>query len=822
MGKAFSPDRLVDYLHQNIFVKDTQGVYIFCNLAYAQLLGIEADAIAGKNDYDFFPKEIAEKYREDDRAIVEEGVTVDAREEIVVDGEVWTIKSVKKPVYDDEGNITAIVGIFWDITETVRRENELTEIKEGLKQAQQLAKIGHWELNLVKNTLYWSDEVYRIFGLKPQEFGATYEAFLNYVHPDDVALVNEAYTSSVANKSGYHITHRIVRHDGSVGFVEERCTHDFDEEGSVIRSIGTVHDISERKEQEKELALAGEVFKNINDGIIITDPQQNIIQANAAFLKISGYSREEVIGKRPNILSSGWHDELFYAEMWRSLEINASWEGEILDRRKNGELYVAELVITAVKDENGNLTNYIAITSDITERKEKEKQIRNLAYYDPLTQLPNRVLFKERVEQRLHTAKRKEQILALFFFDLDNFKMINDTMGHIMGDELLKAVAERVSTVLREEDSLSRLGGDEFTVMLENVQDLSQLTTVANKILSCFHEPFSVEGKEIYSACSIGISTFPDDGGDFDSLIKAADTAMYHVKDGGKNSYQFFMDEMNVKAMQRLRIENDLRNALSKEEFFLVYQPKIDLKKKRVYGMEALIRWKHTERGMIWPDQFIPVAEETGLIYEIGLWVLQQALEDTLKLHQKGFDDLVVSVNVSSVQLKNDLFVDDVLAVIEKTGIECRFVELEITESALVHDIESVLEKLERLHANNIHLAIDDFGTGYSSLSYLKKFPVHTLKIDKSFILDIDKDPDDRSITTAIIAMAKSLNLNIIAEGSETQEHIDVIRELGCHQVQGYFFGKPMPYAEFLTHVGECKVCEEPLSSCLDCNVPHP
>ncbi|QOY51489.1 sensor domain-containing protein [Candidatus Sulfurimonas baltica] len=801
--ELFNGELILDSLEQNIFVKDVNSVYIFANNTYAKLLGKKPSQIVGKNDLDLFPKEIAQKYRDDDTIVIQSAQVIDIEEDIIVGNKKRVIRTIKKPIYSN-GEIVAVVGIFWDITNEKLEEKKYEKLQSGLMQAQSLANIGHWELDLVTNSLYWSDEVYRIFGLKPQEFGATYEAFLKHIHPDDIDLVNNSYMNSLEARIGYHVEHRIVRENGEIGYVEETCEHEFDADGNPVRSIGTVHDITKQKVVQNELLLASTVFEKMNDGVLITDSQQRILAINKAFNKISGYTLEDVKGKRPAMLSSGWHDNIFYKSVWDAIISKGQWRGEIIDRKKDGELYTAELSIIALYNDDGILTNYISITNDISAKKQQEKLIHNLAYYDYLTDLPNRVLFEERFVSRLSAAKRSGKKMAILFIDMDNFKNINDTLGHLVGDKFLIEVAKSIKALLREQDTFSRLGGDEFTILIEDVDSIIDIVPVVKRIVNTFHTPVEIEDKKLYSGVSMGISVFPDDGETYEALIKAADTAMYHVKESGKNGYQFFAQSMNDKITERVFLENNLRNAISKDEFFLVYQPKVNLETRSVYGMEALIRWNHGESGLIRPDKFIHVSEETGQILEIGLWVAKQAFIDTKILHDEG-NMLTVSINVSSKQLEDESFVDDICTLVQDTGIEISYVELEITESHIMNNVDKALAILNRLHKKGFKLSIDDFGTGYSSLSYLKKLPVQTIKIDRSFVLDIDKDEDDRVIVATVIAMARSLGKDVIAEGSETKEHIDTLKLLHCHKIQGYYFSKPIKIDAFREFIRDFK-----------------
>jgi diguanylate cyclase (GGDEF)-like protein/PAS domain S-box-containing protein len=557
-----------------------------------------------------------------------------------------------------------------------------------------------------------------------------------------------------------------------------------------------IRDISERKKSEKELLLSAKVFSTMTDGVVITDTQQRILKVNNSFCKTTGYTEEELIGKNPNLLSSGWHSKEFYQQMWKSIHENGNWQGELVDRHKNGETYIAETSIVAIKKDH-DITHYIAVSSDITHKKEQEQIINNLAYYDALTKLPNKILFQERFENYISTAKRHHTEIALFFIDLDNFKNINDTLGHLVGDQFLKDASLRIKSILRDEDTLGRFGGDEFAILVRNWNALSSLGTLAQKIVDIFKKPFILNGTKFFSGASIGISIYPDDAKTYDEMVRLADTAMYHVKHQGKSGYEFFSESMNKSIAEKMKIENALHTALDNNEFYLTYQPKINIDTNEVYGMEALIRWIHPKLGFIGPDEFIPKAEDNGSIYPIGLWVLQQSLQDTKKLHNAGFDKLVVSINISSRQLEQNSFLDDIISIIDASGLQREFIDLEITETQVMNNVDCSLDVLRKLSKLGIKLSIDDFGTGYSSLSYLKQLPANTIKIDKSFVLDIDKDEDDKAIVSSIIALSKSLNRDVVAEGSETQEHITILKELGVHQVQGYFYSKPLKFNEF-------------------------
>ena len=801
--QLFDNKMILDSLEQNIFIKDINSTYLFANKTYCDLIGKTTSEIIGKNDFDFFPNEIAQKYIQDDINLIKNKKQKDVEKSIVINNEERIIKIIKKPI-NFNGEVAGLIGIFCDITKEKQEEIKYKKLNSGLLQAQSLASIGHWELDLIKNSLYWSDEVYKIFGLEPQSIKVSYETFLSYVHPDDIELVNSSYTNSIKEKKGYQVEHRIIRKNGDIGFVKERCEHEFDSDGNLIRSIGTVHDITEQKHTQNKLILSSAIFEKMNDGVLITDANQKIIKINKAFSNISGYTLSEIKGKTPKIFSSGWHDKDFYKALWNDINKNGQWKGEMHDRKKNGESYIAEINIISLYDNDGCLTNYISIVNDITEKKQKDDIIHNLAYYDPLTELPNKILFNERVNNRIPALKRSGKKMVFLFIDMDNFKNINDTLGHFIGDKFLIKVAKLIKSLIREQDTFARLGGDEFVILLEDIDSIIDIVHIADKIIKKFNTPIYVEDKKLYSGVSMGISIFPDDGVTYEELIKAADTAMYQVKESGKHNYKFYTQTMNDKITKRVLIENNLRNAIGKNELFLEYQPQINLETKTIYGMEALVRWNNSEKGLVRPDEFIHIAEDMGYISELGLWVAKQAIRDTKKLHDEG-NKLIISINISSKQLEKESFIDDFCSVVDDIGLEKRYIDLEITETQIMNNIDKALSVLNELSMRGFNLSIDDFGTGYSSLSYLKKLPAKTIKIDRSFVLDIDKDNDDRSIVATIIAMARSLGKDVIAEGSETKEHIDTLKFLHCHKIQGYFFSKPIPIDKFTEFVRSFK-----------------
>ncbi|MCL2690472.1 MAG: EAL domain-containing protein [Chitinispirillia bacterium] len=539
-------------------------------------------------------------------------------------------------------------------------------------------------------------------------------------------------------------------------------------------------------------------FKKAPEAILITDSEGKILMVNKSFASVTGYKKSEVVGKYPSILKSGLLDDKFYYKMWRSLKNKGSWRGEIFNKRKNGEIYQEWLSITSLKNKKGEITNYIGIFADAQSRiTQKTSESFNKQYYDPLTKLPNRLLLQDRLEFMINHARRNNELMALLMLDLDRFKLINETFGYEVGDTVLKTMTERLITCVRDVDAVFRLGADEFAVILEEIARLEDAAKVARRIIESCSVPVEINGQEIYVTTSIGISIFPTDGDGKAPLFQSAEKAMIRAKEMGSNTYQHYKPAMNTRAAEQLALESSLRNAISRDEMFVYFQPQLELKSKNITGMEALIRWKHPEMGMISPAQFIPVAEATGLIIPIGEWVLRNACEHAVEW-QKDHKPLVISVNLSARQFQQQDLVSIVKNVLDETGLEAKYLELEITESLGMKNPEQTLKTLTDLKAMGIKIAIDDFGTGYSSLSYLKRFPIDTLKIDRSFVMDMIEDQSDAHIVKTIITLAHSLDLSVIAEGVEKEAQAQYLLENGCEKMQGYLFSPPVSAAEFL------------------------
>lgn len=553
-----------------------------------------------------------------------------------------------------------------------------------------------------------------------------------------------------------------------------------------------LNDISKQKQDEKQLRLSSTVFRTANEAVMICDKNYRIQAVNEAFTEITGYHSDEVLNKTPDILSSDLQTEPFYANMQHQLDENNQWQGEICNRRKNGELYYEWLSITALRDNNGEIDAFVALFSDITKRKTAENKIYQQANFDSLTGLANRNLFSDRFEQALNKAQREHSFLALLFIDLDGFKHVNDTLGHSQGDTLLQQTATRLSSTLRKSDTISRLGGDEFAVLIASDNNQFKVDRVAHKIQAAIAAPYQLDNAQGFVSASIGITTYPNDGKDVETLMRKADSAMYKAKAKGKNNFQFFTAEMDEKAQKRRTLEGELRTAIDNQQFFIDYQPIFDAKHNIIYACEALVRWHHPTKGLVSPDQFIELAEEIGVIANIGEFVLEQACVTAAKWQDEYKNAPGISVNISTIQFQRDDFIATIKSTLEVSGLPSNKLILEITESLLIENDKKTIAQLTMLANLGVKIAIDDFGTGYSSLSYLKKFPVHKLKIDRSFIKDVEHNAESQALTKAIIAMSKSLKLEVIAEGVELNAQMHWLTASDCSLIQGYWFAKPV------------------------------
>ncbi|MFH7244917.1 MAG: EAL domain-containing protein [Spirulina sp.] len=683
---------------------------------------------------------------------------------------------------------------IWRLVQRRRALVQLATSEHRLREAQRVANIGSWELDHTQQQLRWSDQVFRIFGISEADrpaFEETYEDFLSRVHPEDRDRVHQTFQAALTEGEGYGCLHRILTTQGQVRHVQGQGETYYDSDGKPLRTLGTIQDVTDQVQVSARLQQAAAVFESTLEGVMITDLGGHILDVNHAFETITGYSRTEAIGQTPRLLRSGHHDRAFYQALWQTLITQGTWHGELLNRRKDGHQYPSLLTITTVRNDQGQPTGYVGVFSDITATKESQERLDYLAHHNPLTGLPNRLLFNDRLHHALNLATRQNTQLALLFIDIDRFKHINDSMGHGAGDDLLRQLARRFREAIRTNDTVAHLSGDEFVVLLEDIGHTQNVTPVIHKLFDALKSPVQIQGQEIYVTASMGISLFPTDGQDPSILLRNADTAMYQAKEEGRNTYRFYTEEMMAITFEQMLLENALRGALDRQEFHLVYQPQVDLISRQLVGLEVLLRWDHPELGRVSPVQFIPLAEQTGLIRDIGLWVLHCACRQGREWLDQGVAFGRIAVNIAGPQIRHNGLLAVVQSALGESGLPPTYLELEVTEGFIMEGATDSVEQLKALRDLGIQISIDDFGTGYSSLSYLKQLPIEKLKIDRSFIRDIPQDTNDMAIAEAVIALGQALNLRVIAEGVETEAQASFLIRKGCHEAQGYLYSQP-------------------------------
>ncbi|WP_432473255.1 two-component system response regulator [Amphritea sp. HPY] len=702
-----------------------------------------------------------------------------------------------------------------DLEDRVReRTAELLDANQALKGAQRIASLGNWEWNFATDQVSWSDEMYRILNQDPQRTVPGNNAYIDSTHPEDQNRLRQTIVESRDNLQPFSIEHRILQIDGSIRYLHTLGEIVVDKSHQATHMCGTIQDITEQRQTQEKLEQANTVFESTAEGIIITDAKQHIISVNPAFSEITGFKRHEAIGQNLDFRHSIQHKPSFYQTINQALLKEGLWRGEMWNTCKDKTVNPELVAITAIRNPQGELTNYIMVLSDISSLKKSEEQLEYLAHHDPLTDLANRLLLNDRLEHGIATAARQNNSLALLFIDLDRFKDINDSFGHTFGDSILKLVASRLKNELRTTDTVARLGGDEFIILAENIQDQSEIITLSQKILSIFIEPFAPNNNEIFVGASIGISVYPDDGDCAATLIRNADTAMYQAKNAGRNTFRFYTSELTAAATDRLQMETALRRAITNNELSLHFQPIVDPSSGKTEHLEALLRWHNKELGNVTPDRFIPLAEATSLIIPIGEWVLRNACQEMQKLLQLGYPLNKVSVNISSLQIQRCDLPKLVAEILQETGLNPHHLDLEITESVLMDEPEKVLLALNQIRSLGVTLTIDDFGTGYSSLSYLKRFPINTVKIDQSFVRDIPHDPNDEAIARAIIALAQSLQLGIVAEGVETDAQRSFLIKENCERAQGFYYSRPLPPERLIDYLDAKQKTENEIQPC--------
>ncbi|QLC73137.1 EAL domain-containing protein [Pseudomonas sp. LPB0260] len=673
-----------------------------------------------------------------------------------------------------------------------------------LALALEASELGLWDWNLESDEVHHS-HLKEIFGLEPEAVQIMLRDLKPRLHPDDLPLLRRALVEHFKGRSdGYQIEYRIQHANGHWVWIEDRGRAvERDARGRVLRMLGTRRDISARKLQEEQQRLAATVFEAASEGIVILDPDYRLLAVNQAFRQVTGYRQDELVGQSVATLIGSRESRRQYQMIRLELEAVGSWQGELIETRKNGELYPQWLQLKVVRDGRGQASHIVGFFADLSARRETEERLRYLSHYDELTGLANRSLFKQRLHEASQRARQSGRSLALLHIDLDRFKLLNDSLGHELADQLLRQMSRRLAQAVPEADTIARLSSDEFAVLLDSYGSLSSLARMASRLLAKLRLPLLVGGEELVVSASVGISLLPDNAREISALISQANMAMQHAKHLGGNTFQFYTDNLQACTLERLQLENQLRKAIEEGQLEVFYQPKLCLADDSVKAAEALVRWRHPSLGLVPPGEFIGLAEETGLIAPIGEFVLRQACQQAREWQRQGLADLRVSVNLSVHQLRKGNLTSLVRQVLEDTGLAAHNLELELTESQLLDNVESVIATFQQLRELGVKLAIDDFGTGYSSLSYLKRFPVDYVKIDQSFIRDLAIGGEDAAITRAIIAMAHGLELKVVAEGVETQAQMDFLKAQHCDEIQGYLISKPVPAEAFARLLSE-------------------
>ena len=807
-----------------IYIRDTKwmgpGDFVFSNRTLASMLGY-----SGEEEAQMSPDYRTLLLHPDDR----EYMAFNRRlQQVMGDGQLleWKVRwrhrdfgwrwfSISSKVFKraPDGRVQQVIGFVRDIHHQTLASEVIQRSEARYRLLTENIADIVWSTDSDFKPDYISPSVKRLLGYTPGFMlsqasrevlaDARFDDFMSSLRTELREQVHAPERIQALRRQGFHrqVTFDCIKADGRKCPLEVRVSLMWSPQGRFLGLLGLARDITEQRRTENRLRMAATVFENTTGAIVVTDPAGYIVQVNENFSRISGYLPEQVIDQLPAMLVGQQHDSAFYAEILRALRSEGRWEGELWQQRSNGEGFPTWAGISAVHDSDGDLVSYVCFFVDISERKATEARIESLAYYDVLTGLANRTLFQDRLQAALQLAVRRDEWVAVLFLDLDRFKPINDSLGHAAGDQVLIEVAHRLRGCVRESDTVARMGGDEFTLLLTGLSDrevaLSAAMHVGEKVLRALAPAFVLQGREFFVSASIGIAFYPQDGEQSSILLKNADTAMYHAKASGKATFQFYQSDMNARALERLALENDLRRAVQEQAFELAYQPQFSCADGRLTGAEALLRWRHPQRGTVSPAEFVPIAEELGLIGTLGEWVLEEAARQTAAWQAQGLHLPRLAVNLSSMQFDDGELASQIVTILERHGLAPSLLELELTESILLRNIDATMQTLDALKRKGMHIAIDDFGTGYSALNYLRDFPIDTLKIDRGFIHSMHPGSRDARLAEAIVAMGRSLDLRVLAEGVETAEQFALIGQFGCDEVQGYHLGRPVSADEF-------------------------
>ena len=794
---------IIENIRDGYFEVDLAGNYIFFNESICEIHGYSKEEMMGMNHQQYMDKINAKKVFEAFNEIYKTGITggIFDYEIIRKDGTKRQVEISATLQKDSSGNPIGFRGTTRDVTERRKMEETIRQSEERYRTILDEMEDAYFEVDLAGNFIFFNDAICRLLKYPKEELLG--KSFRVHVDKDDLPIVYNAFGKIYrTGKPERGLCYKAVRKDGTTGFAEMTGFPLQNQKGEMIGFRGIGREITQRMKLEEKLRQSEEkyrtILENMQEGYFEVDLAGNITFCNDSMCRFLGYTQEEMIGINNRQLTDKKNAEkLFRAfnEVYKTGEPTKEFDWQII--RKDGTKRFIEASISLKKDSTGKSIGFQGITRDVTERKLNEEKILYMATHDTLTGLPNRLMFSQLINHAIQTAQRYQREFAVLFIDLDRFKAVNDIMGHEAGDQMLQEIATRLKQALRAVDVAARFGGDEFVIFIEEVSDPSHVAIVAQKILTNIIKPITIMGREYRITASIGICMFPKDAEDEQSLMKNADIAMYLAKEEGKNNYQFYSENIKSKSLGRLSIETNLRWALERNELSLHYQAKVDFKTNVITGVEALLRWQNPYLGSVTPIQFIPVAEETGLILSIGRWVIRKVCEQNVAWQQQGLPGVCIAVNLSPQQLDDDHLIDDIRTALEDSGMAPSLLELEITEGMVMHNPTHTIGVLAKIKNLGVRLAIDDFGTGYSSLAQIKRFPIDTLKVDRSFVHSVVQDADGKAIIRAMIALSKTLSLTIVAEGVETEDQMNFLKEHACDEMQGYYFSKPIVPEEF-------------------------